>query len=219
MKTTAFLHTASFFHLACLNDPFMRAAKIKDVYLPDYTGDFSEFDSIYIAARTHPRFLIHHKDNLLNFLSCAGKKMYVDGVNHVNEWLHNDLETPRGTNFWAWRTGEDLGRYSVNTAHPAWKYLRDEAVHWHYHGVLDTPTGATTLVELREVQEARGAHDPWGQEYGALPNHANALLYYDHASYPAELIVSTMDATYHHGAGFMPGATQLFYSMMLWLRD
>ncbi|NKY55528.1 hypothetical protein HGA15_04995 [Nocardia flavorosea] len=43
-------------------------------------------------------------------------------------------------------------------------------------------------------------------------------MYYDAGTFAAEVVVSTMDASYHHGSGFMPGATQLMYRMMHWLR-
>lgn len=43
-------------------------------------------------------------------------------------------------------------------------------------------------------------------------------MYYDAGTFPAEVVVSTMDASFHHGSGFMPGATQLMYRMLHWLR-
>src|SRR5699024_4682647 len=59
---------------------------------------------------------------------------------------------------------------------------------------------------------------PWGLEYRAIPGHPNTLMYYDDATFAAQLVDSTMDASYHHGAGFMPGASQLLYRMLGWLR-
>nr|MDK8534707.1 hypothetical protein [Gleimia europaea] len=70
-----------------------------------------------------------------------------------------------------------------------------------------------------QVEQTGPGVDPWGGHYLALPDHPNMLLYHDNVTFPAELVVSTMDATYHHGAGFMPGATQLLYRMLEWLGD
>ena len=83
-----------------------------------------------------------------------------------------------------------------------WKYYTDEALHWHFHGALYPPQGAVPLVVLEEGAEEDGA-----------------IIYYDNATFPAELVVTTMDPCYHHGAGFMPGATQLLYRSLRWLAD
>ena len=219
MKKIAFVHTGSFFHLATVKDPAVRARPVTPVYWPDYSGDFSEFDAVYLAARNHPGVVAAQHGQVLEFLGQADKKVFIDGINQVDSWLPGTSETPRGTNFWSWRTGEDLGRRSVNTDHPLWQYLSDEAVHWHYHGVLAPPAGATPLVVLTQVEQTGPGVDPWGGYYLALPDHPNMLLYHDNVTFAAELVVSTMDATYHHGAGFMPGATQLLYRMLEWLGD
>lgn len=126
-----------------------------------------------------------------------------------------------GPIFWAWRTGEDVGRRSVNQDHPFWQWLSERAVHWHYHGVLDHPDAAVALVKLEELaveDEEQRNRDPWGQDYRAVPGHHNTLMYYDDNTFAGEVVVSTMDASYHHGAGFMPGASQLLYRMFHWLR-
>jgi hypothetical protein len=46
-----------------------------------------------------------------------------------------------------------------------------------------------------------------------------AIIYHDLASFKAELVAMTMDPTYHHGCGFMPGATQLVYRLLDWLAN
>lgn len=251
MKKIAYVHTGSFFHLATAADPAVRARNVEAVYWPEYAGDFTEFDSVFLAARCHRAVISRNAAKLVTFLDGAGRKLYVDGSSQVGEWLPGTNEVMRGTNFWAWRTGENLGRISVNKDHPLWQYLSEESVHWHYHAVLDPPATATPLVILEPVpaaESAAGAQpdalaagataqsvatqsstaqpaatppgiDPWGHDYRAIPGHANALLYYDAGTFPAEIVVSTMDASYHHGSGFMPGATQLLYRMLDWLRD
>lgn len=222
MTRVAFVHTGSFFHLADLRDPAIRAMDITDVYAPDLEqGGLAGFDAVYVAARLHPGVLRRIAPILVEFLSTDGARMYIDGENSVGEWLPGTEETLRGTNFWAWRIGEDVGRRSVNQDHVFWQFLRDDAVHWHYHGVLSHPDSAVPLVRLEESGDplvSDGPDDPWGTPYRAIPGHANTLMYYDAGTFPAEVVVSTMDASYHHGAGFMPGATQLVYRMLYWLR-
>ncbi len=223
MTRVAFIHTGSFFHLADLRDPAIRAMDVTDVYAPDLQpGGLDGFDAVYVAARLHPGVLLRVAPLLVDFLFTEGARMYVDGENAVGEWLPGTGETLRGTNFWAWRIGEDVGRRSVNTDHFFWRYLRDDAVHWHYHGVLSHPESAVPLVRLEELPDdapSTRRKDPWGAPYRAIPGHANTLMYYDAGTFPAEVVVSTMDASYHHGAGFMPGATQLVYRMLYWLRS
>jgi hypothetical protein len=221
----AFIHSGSSFHLADLADPAVRARDLVEIYAPDMTSQsLDEVSGVYLGARQHPGVLRGIVPFLLEFLDRPGVKVVVDGENRVSTWLPGTSETPRGTNFWAWRTGEDLGRHCVCEDHPMWDYLTPESVHWHYHAVLEPPDGASTLVRLDPVQDPltgssvmRPGTDPWGLAYGALDDHPNTLLYHDAVTFPAEIVVSTMDATYHHGAGFMPGATQLFYRLLEWL--
>lgn len=221
MTRVAFVHTGSFFHLAGLRDPAVRAMGPADVYAPDLEpGGLDEFDAVYVAARLHPGVLARIAPILVGFLDTPGARMYIDGENTVGDWLPGTAETRRGTNFWAWRIGEDVGRRSVNREHPFWDGLADDAVHWHYHGVLTHPATAVPLVRLEELpgRVAAESEDPWGTPYRAIPGHSNTLMYYDAGTFAAEIVVSTMDASYHHGSGFMPGATQLMYRMMHWLR-
>ena len=220
MTRVAFVHTGSAYHLADLRDPAVRALDLTDVYAPELQdGGLDDFDAVYVAARLHPGVLHRIAPLVVDFLATPGKRMYVDGENSVGDWLPGTSETRRGTNFWGWRTREDVGRRSVNQDHPFWDLLANDAVHWHYHGVLTHPASAVPLVRLEEMpDDGSNPEDPWKLPYRAIPGHPNTLMYHDAGSFPAELVVSTMDASYHHGSGFMPGATQLMYRMMHWLR-
>jgi hypothetical protein len=215
----AFIHCGTPFHLADLADPAVRALDLVDVYAPTMTSaDLEDVDGVYLAARQHPDLLGRIASHLLPVLGRPGTKVVVDGENRVGDWLPGTSAVPRGTMFWAWRTGEDLGRRTVNHDHPMWHWLTEESVHWHYHAVLAPPEGAVPLVVLEAVPGADPQRsDPWGLPYGAVPGHPNVLLYHDDVTWAAEVVVTTMDATYHHGAGFMPGATQLFYRLLDWL--
>lgn len=215
----AVVHGGAPFHLADLADPAVRARDVVEVYAPQMTAhSLDNVTALYLAARQHPAVMRRIAPFVLDFLNRPGNRAVIDGENQVGTWLPGTTEERRGTAFWTWRTGEDLGRRSVRLDHPLWDYLNDEAVHWHYHAVLAPPPGAAALVVLEPVLGADpDRRDPWGLAYGALPDHPNALLYHDAVTFPAEVVVQTMDATYHHGAGFMPGATQLFYRLLDWL--
>lgn len=221
-RRVAFLHSGAFFHLATLADPAVKAMDVVDVYAPDMDEhSLDQCDALFLAARHHPDVIQKIAPYIIEFLNKPGVKVYVDGENHVDEWLPGTAEAHRGTNFWAWRIGEDVGRRSVNKEHPMWAYLDDFALHWHYHGVLEPPKDATPLVVLEELESAgeEERKDPWGGGYLAIPGHANVLAYHDDSTFAAELVVTTMDCAYHHGSGFMPGATALLYRMLAWLRD
>ncbi len=224
-RRIAFIHDGSFFHLATLKDPAVQAYDVHSVYAPEMTPhSLDGIDAVFIAARLHSDVVKEIAPFIVEFLGREGTKVYIDGENNVGDWLPGTTETHRGTNFWAWRIGEDVGRRSVNPEHYLWGFLEDRAVHWHYHGVLSAPESATALVVLTELPEGANdgcisstGTDPWGGHYKAIPGHPNILLYHDAETFKAEVVVSTMDCTYHHGSGFMPGATQLLYRMLRWL--
>ncbi|WP_257203215.1 hypothetical protein [Corynebacterium cystitidis] len=223
-RTIAFVHTGSNYHLTTLADPALQAYDVADVYLPEYAdngGDFSEFDSIYIASRNHPTVMAERGALLAAALDRPDTKVFVDGVAEINAWLPGVHDEPRGCNFWGWRLGEDVGIRNCNEDHPMWRnYLSHRAMHWHYHGVLTPPAGAVPLLKLVELDEPTGPGvDPWGTSYPAIPGHDNVLAFYDNSTYAAEVIVTTLDASFHHGLGFMPGATQLMLRMLAWLND
>lgn len=223
MNRIAFVHTGSYFHLATLQDPAIIAMDVADVYGPELQpGDLDAYDSVYVASRLHPGVRSQIAPVLIEFLQHDGARMYIDGENASGGWLPGTTELRRGTNFWAWRIGEDVGRRSVNQHHPFWQWLSERSVHWHYHGVLDHPDAAVPLVVLEDISDNSDPDfrslDPWGLNYRAVPGHRNTIMYYDDTTFAAELVVSTMDASYHHGAGFMPGASQLLYRMFGWLR-
>ncbi|MDO5671297.1 MAG: hypothetical protein Q4G30_00360 [Actinomycetaceae bacterium] len=200
-RRIGFLHPASFYHLADLADPAVRAWNIVDCYAPELqAADLERLDSLYVASRQHPVTMHALAPLVLDFVNTPGKKVFIGGENQVGSWLPGVREEYRETNFWAWRTGEDLGRRNKNPGNPLWQYLNDEALHWHFHGALFGPAGAVSLVDLDEGLPVNGS-----------------ILYHDDASYAGEVVVTTMDPDYHHGAGFMPGATQLLYRMLQWL--
>ncbi|MDR2374052.1 MAG: hypothetical protein LBD77_08150 [Bifidobacteriaceae bacterium] len=198
-----FLHPGSFYHLADLADPALTAHDLVDLYAPELTAEaLAGIDALFVACRQHPAVMARNAPLVVDFLRQDGHRVVIGGENGIGTWLPGACEEPRETNFWAWRTGEDTTRRSVNTDHPIWRYFTDAALHWHHHGALTVPDGATPLVILDE---------------GITP--PKAVIYHDAVSFPSELIAMTPDPTYHHGCGFMPGATQLVYRLLEWLSD
>lgn len=245
-RKIGFIHPASFFHLADLADPVARAFELRDLYAPQLTWEsVADLDSLYVAARHRPDTVVDVVAPVVRrFLAEGqGRKVFIDGENRVGDWLDGTSEEPRECVFWAWRTGQDTLRRSQHQDHHLWSYLSEETVHWHHHASLLPPTGAVPLVALVRGQDGGGGCDAgcgeamvWGGAGAAgvaglgagaaAGSDGNApadlvedgcILYYDGVTFPAEVVVSAMDATYHHGAGFMPGATQLFYRMLRWL--
>ena len=133
-------------------------------------------------------------------LQDPAKTVVVLGENSVERWLPGVGYTFRPTVFWTWRTGEDNGTRLRLPGDPMWNFLTPRAVTWHHHGLLHPPAGARELVVMEED----------GTDSGAL-------LYVDEVNQPARLLVTTMDPVYHHGSGFMPGASQLLYSLLRWV--
>ncbi|MFC9838818.1 hypothetical protein ACFVKB_34155 [Rhodococcus sp. NPDC127530] len=116
--------------------------------------------------------------------------MAVFGETNCGDWLPGVREDRLPTVFWWWRTGEDHRLRLRSPDHPAWNYLFERAVIWHYHGVLEPPDGAVSLVDL---------HTEDGKRDGSI-------LFIDETT-AGRLLVATMDPVYHHGSGFMPGAS------------
>ena len=169
----AMLHCGSHAQLATLADPALEPHRIRPVHAR--TGAVTELDDV---------------DGVL-------------GENRVDSWLPGAREHRRPTIFWWWRTGEDSRIRRTHTGHPAAEWFTDKSLTWHYHGVLEPPEGAVSLVDL---------HTTEGELDGSL-------LYVDETSTAGRLLVTTMDPVYHHGSGFMPGATQLLYSALRWASE
>src|SRR5699024_6565259 len=121
---------------------------------PDLSeSGLDDCDAVYVAARLHPGVRAAIAPLIVDFLNRDGVRLYIDGGNAVGQWLSGTTVVRRGTNFWAWRIGEDEGRRSVNLQYPMWQWLSQRSVHWHYHGVLDHPAAAVPLVPLEQLDD------------------------------------------------------------------
>ncbi|SHK06772.1 hypothetical protein SAMN05443637_102243 [Pseudonocardia thermophila] len=196
----AFIHGGSGSHLTTLNEPALQPYRLRPIYLYDLTpDDLSDVDAVIVADREHPKLLAQHGKTIYGVAERGGV-LAVFGQNAAEQWLPGVGWEPRPTNFWWWRTGEDNHMRLQRTDEPIWDYFSERAMIWHHHGVLTPPEGATTLVGVEEDGTMVGA-----------------TTYYDTVSTAGELFVTTMDPCYHHGAAFMPGASQLLYSTVRWV--
>lgn len=192
-------HTGTGSQLRTLADPALRPYRLRDLYLPDTAeDDFQDLDVLLVADRSHPRLLARHAEAVLE-VARRGGTLVVLGENSAHQWLPGVRWQARPTNFWWWRTGEDHGMRLRSPEHPVWNYLSQRAVIWHHHGVFQAPEGTVPLVALEED----------GVEAGVT-------TYLDEVSTPGAILVTSMDPCFHHGAGFMPGATQLIYCLLRW---
>lgn len=195
------LHCGTFPALRTLADPALAPYRIESVYLPEADpAVLAGLDTIIVGDRLHQRQLARFAPAIRAALQDPAKTVIVLGENQVENWLPAVGYTFRPTVFWTWRTGEDNGTRLRLPGDPMWEFFTPRAVSWHHHGLLHPPAGARSLVVMEEN----------GTDTGAL-------LFLDEVNQPARLLVTTMDPVYHHGSGFMPGASQLLYSLLRWV--
>ncbi|MDO5671299.1 MAG: hypothetical protein Q4G30_00370 [Actinomycetaceae bacterium] len=213
-KRIAMIHGGSYPQLATLKDPALAAFDVRGIYALDMTqASLDDVDSLIIADRLHPRALEAVKDAVARFAQNPEHKLVFFGEDTPVLLSGSGGAGGAGglewntapTNFWAWRTGDDVGIRLVNTTNPMWAYFNHASVHWHFHGSYVVPKDAVSLVDYEPVE----GDDPAAK--------SGSIMYFDGHSYPAPMLVTTMDPVFHHGAGFMPGATQLLYRCLRWL--
>ncbi|MCQ2002119.1 hypothetical protein [Arthrobacter zhaoxinii] len=195
------LHGGTFPALRTLADPALAPYRLESVYLPDADPSaLAGLDVVIVSDRLHQGQLARFVPAILAALQDPGKTVIVLGENKVEQWLPGIGYSFRPTVFWMWRTGEDNGTRLRLPEDSLWEFFTPWSVSWHHHGLLHPRPGARSLVVMEED----------GAESGSL-------LYVDEVNQPARLLVTTMDPVYHHGSGFMPGASQLLYSLLRWV--
>ncbi|MCC9175756.1 hypothetical protein [Arthrobacter sp. zg-Y179] len=195
------LHCGTFQPLRTLADPALAPYRLESVYLPDADpAVLADLEVVIVSDRLHQGQLARFVPAILAALQDPSKTVIVLGENKVEQWLPGVGYSFRPTVFWMWRTGEDNGTRLRLPEDPMWEFLTPWSVSWHHHGLLHPRPGARSLVVMEED----------GAESGSL-------LYVDEVNQPARLLVTTMDPVYHHGSGFMPGASQLLYSLLRWV--
>ncbi|MDB5615904.1 hypothetical protein [Tardiphaga sp.] len=128
------------------------------------------------------------------------------GENKAEAWLPGVTWLPRPTNFWWWLDRDVRPEQRlVSPDHELFKAVPFANTIWHYHGILQPPASAETLIDVPAPID--------GSDSGG------ALLYDDRTTLPGRLIVSTLDPFYHHGSNFMPATTKFLDGFLPWARE
>jgi hypothetical protein len=198
------LHGGASYHLNTLADPVVASVPVDPFYLPELGGErvrerLGGLDALLVCDRLHPGLLRRHAASVLAVAERGGT-LVVLGEAGAHTWLPGLSWSPRPTNFWWWRTGQDPGIRRHNADHPIWRHLEASDVVWHYHGLLHPRPDATPLASVDEEGRSAGL-----------------ILYEDRVSTAGRLLVTSMDPTHHHGSNFMPAATRLLHGLLRWL--
>jgi hypothetical protein len=167
------------------------------VYLPELADtDLTVYRGLLIPERMHRGLLTRGAQRIAELLECGGTVIAFSGGEPIPEFLPGVLWEHRPTNYWWWlEPGADLGVQLPTPEHPLFHRLTLRDCTWHYHGVLEPPDGAQSLVELAPGQ---------------------ALLYVDEVSTPGTLVVSTLDPISHYGSYFMPATERFLDGFLPW---
>jgi hypothetical protein len=167
------------------------------VYLPDLAAtDLTAHAGLVIPERLHRGLLTRAAPRILDLLDAGGTVIAFGGGEPVPEFLPGVRWQHRPTNYWWWlESGADLDLRSPAPDHALFDHLELADCTWHYHGVLDPPAGAVTLVTV-----------PSGE----------ALLYIDRVSTAGTLVVATLDPISHYGSYFMPATERFLDGFLPW---
>ncbi len=183
----AALHPGSAYHCETLESP--RYASLFDRLIrPEAleADSLRDVSVLVVPCRTHPQRLQPHRA-LLHAFMAAGGRLVALGETFQDQWLDDVTFHPVTTNFWWWLEPEaDLGVSIVAPGHPLMAGLGKPDVSWHLHGWYEPGPQASPLLTDGE---------------------GRAILYSEPRG-KGELIVTSLDPTYHHGSHFMPATTR-----------
>lgn len=163
--------------------------------LPD--TDLSEFDRLLVPSRLHIESLHAGAETVRSFLDDGGDAAILGA--QPDPWLPEIEWTHRPTNFWWWLEPEgDSGLRFPRPDHPFFESVPPTDCTWHFHGSFDAPEGADVLVTDDE---------------------GGAVLYLDCQTRTGNLVVTTLDPTYHYGSYFMPATDRFLSGFLPWFRD
>lgn len=191
------LDGGTYFHKEALSGPRYRHHFTRLIDLRQLAdADLSKCDVLLVTCRSHPGKLRAASAVFAGFLQ-AGGTVVAMGETQSHTWLHGVRWSYRPTNFWWWKEkGADPGYVAPDPAHPLFSHILLADAIWHYHGVLEPPAGARSLIEL----EGGGS-----------------LLYEDMESSAGRVVVTTLDPFFHHGSHFMPTTTRFLDGFLPWL--
>lgn len=197
----AVLDGGTFYHREAIHGARYRALFERVIYVRELaTHDLDGVNWLIVPDRINPDLLRAHRELLIDFAD-AGRTLVVFGENEAETWLPGVAWTPRPTNFWWWLEPTSQPPHRLNAPdHPFFRAVPFKDTIWHFHGVLQPPAGAKTLIDV----PAEGAHG------------GGALLYEDDVTTRGRIMVSTLDPFYHHGSGFMPATTRFLDAFLPW---
>jgi hypothetical protein len=201
----AILDGGAFYHHAAIHGPRYRDLFDRTIYMPDLTPEHLEgVKWLIVPDRINPDLLRARREILLDVAERGGT-LVVLGENQAETWVPGVSWTARPTNFWWWlEPGAMPVNRLVSPDHEFFEAVPFTDTIWHFHGVLEPPPHAQTLIDVPPDAEGRDA--------------GGALLYDDRSTTAGRLIVSTLDPFYHHGSNFMPATTRFLDGFLPWAR-
>lgn len=203
--TLTVLDGGTSYHKDAIHGPRYAACFDRVLYAPDLVeGDLDDTTVLIVPDRTDPRHLRRARTMFLRFLE-RGRTLVVFGETESETWLPGVAWSERPTNFWWWlEPGAVPEQQLVSPRHELFDAMPFADTVWHYHGILQPPDGAETLIAVPP--------DPDGRDGGG------ALLYDDRVTTAGRLLVTTLDPFYHHGSNFMPATTRFLDGFLPWAR-
>ena len=201
----AILDGGTYFHHAAIYGARYRNLFDRAIYMPELAPEHLEGVKLLIVPdRINPDLLRARRQILIDFAERGGT-LVVLGENQAETWLPGVRWTSRPTNFWWWleKDAEPEQRL-VAPDHELFQAVPFADTIWHFHGLLNPPPHALTLIDVPPDREGRDA--------------GGALLYDDRGTTAGRLIVSTLDPFYHHGSNFMPATTKFLDGFLPWAR-
>lgn len=198
MTGLAAVYGGSAAHHRMIHEPKYRRWLGEVAYLPDLAGaDLTGCHGMLIPDRCHQGMLDRAAATVLGLLERGGTVVVFSGGEPPPAWLPGVSFERRPTNFWWWlEQGASLGVTTHQPDDSFWQRLSPADVAWHYHGALDPPAGARSLVGLDD---------------------GGSLLYVDETSCPGTLVVSSLDPIWHFGSYFMPATERFLDGFLPWV--
>lgn len=198
MKIAA-LDGGTSYHYVALHQPPFNQFIDQTIYLPELSAaDLSDVDVLIVTCRSHPKWLRRNVDKFADFLQ-QGKTLLIMGETEPQTWMPGIEQEPVAINYWWWLDPEaEFDLETVNPQHSIWKYLSLDDMTWHYHGLMNPPASATSLL----------AHKETGQ----------SVLWMDESFHGGRVMVTSLDPFFHHGSHFMPATTRFLHGLFHWLQ-
>ncbi len=203
--TLAVLDGGTYYHHETIHGARYRGLFDRSIYIPELApADLDGVALLIVPDRSPPDLLCRHAGLFGAFLQ-RGRTLVVLGENAAETWAPGVVWSPRPTNFWWWlQPGAVSPQRLERPDHELFRFVSFRDSIWHFHGVLQPPCGAETLIAVPA--------DADGYDGGAL-------LYDDRVSTRGRLLVSTLDPFYHHGSRFMPATTRFLDGFLPWARE